>query len=318
MPGLNQMTSASSAGASVITLQFSLNLSLDVAEQEVQAAINAANNLLPADLPAPPIYAKVNPADAPIMTLAVTSDDAAADGARGHQRDAARAENLAAARRRARRISGGQRPAVRIQIQPAGARRLWAQHRRCAHHHQQRQRQYAEGRVSTARMQASTINANDQLTSVDGLRERRHRLSQRRAGAAVGCRQRRQRRRKHQARAPGPTPRRRSSSTCSASRAPMSSQVVDGIKKLLPTLQAEPAGGRRCQRAQRPHDDDPRLGRRCRVRAGARHRAGRAGDLPLPAQSAGDAHPEPFGAAVAGRHARRRCICSASASTICR
>ena len=73
MPGLNQMTSASSAGASVITLQFSLNLNLDVAEQEVQAAINAANNLLPSDLPAPPIYAKVNPADAPILALAVSS-----------------------------------------------------------------------------------------------------------------------------------------------------------------------------------------------------------------------------------------------------
>src|SRR5579863_9183851 len=73
MPGLNQMTSASSAGASVITLQFSLDLSLDIAEQEVQAAINAANNLLPSDLPTPPVYAKVNPADAPIMTLAITS-----------------------------------------------------------------------------------------------------------------------------------------------------------------------------------------------------------------------------------------------------
>src|ERR1700744_2062472 len=73
MPGLNQMTSASSGGASVITLQFSLDLSLDVAEQEVQAAINAAGNLLPADLPTPPVYAKVNPADAPILTLSVTS-----------------------------------------------------------------------------------------------------------------------------------------------------------------------------------------------------------------------------------------------------
>src|SRR6516225_7626050 len=73
MPGLNQMTSASSAGASVITLQFSLDLSLDIAEQEVQAAINASNNLLPSDLPTPPIYAKVNPADAPILTLALTS-----------------------------------------------------------------------------------------------------------------------------------------------------------------------------------------------------------------------------------------------------
>src|SRR4030088_2094578 len=73
MPSLNQMFSTSSAGASVITLQFSLDISLDIAEQEVQAAINAAGNLLPSDLPAPPIYAKVNPADAPIMTLALTS-----------------------------------------------------------------------------------------------------------------------------------------------------------------------------------------------------------------------------------------------------
>src|SRR4051812_31681689 len=73
MPGLNQMSSVSSAGASVITLQFSLALNLDIAEQEVQAAINAAGNLLPSDLPAPPIYAKVNPADAPILTLALTS-----------------------------------------------------------------------------------------------------------------------------------------------------------------------------------------------------------------------------------------------------
>src|SRR6202171_2528806 len=73
MPSLNQMSSVSSAGASVITLQFSLSIGLDVAEQEVQAAINAAGNLLPADLPVPPIYNKVNPADTPIMTLAVTS-----------------------------------------------------------------------------------------------------------------------------------------------------------------------------------------------------------------------------------------------------
>ena len=73
MPGLNQMTSTSSAGASAITLQFDLALGLDIAEQQVQAAINAAGNLLPGDLPAPPIYAKVNPADAPVLTLAVTS-----------------------------------------------------------------------------------------------------------------------------------------------------------------------------------------------------------------------------------------------------
>src|ERR1700751_3420891 len=73
MPSLEEMSSSSSAGASIITLRFSLNLNLDIAEQEVQAAINAANNLLPSNLPAPPIYAKVNPADAPVLTLALTS-----------------------------------------------------------------------------------------------------------------------------------------------------------------------------------------------------------------------------------------------------
>jgi multidrug efflux pump len=73
MPSLEEMSSSSSAGASIITLRFNLNLNLDIAEQEVQAAINAATNLLPSDLPAPPIYAKVNPADAPILTLALTS-----------------------------------------------------------------------------------------------------------------------------------------------------------------------------------------------------------------------------------------------------
>jgi multidrug efflux pump len=73
MPSLEEMSSSSSAGASVITLRFNLKLNLDIAEQEVQAAINAANNLLPSDLPAPPVYAKVNPADAPILTLALSS-----------------------------------------------------------------------------------------------------------------------------------------------------------------------------------------------------------------------------------------------------
>src|SRR3954462_2114102 len=73
MPNLNQMSSVSSAGASVITLQFGLNITLDIAEQEGQAPTNAPGTLLPPALPAPPIYAKVNPADAPILTLALTS-----------------------------------------------------------------------------------------------------------------------------------------------------------------------------------------------------------------------------------------------------
>ena len=74
VPGLSQMTSTSSFGSSVITLQFNLEQNIDIAEQEVQAAINAATTFLPRDLPNPPIYSKVNPADAPILTLALTSD----------------------------------------------------------------------------------------------------------------------------------------------------------------------------------------------------------------------------------------------------
>ena len=73
MPGLEQMASTSSGGASVLTLRFNLDMNMDVAEQQVQAAINAASNLLPSDLPAPPVYNKVNPADTPVLTLAISS-----------------------------------------------------------------------------------------------------------------------------------------------------------------------------------------------------------------------------------------------------
>jgi multidrug efflux pump len=115
MPGLARMTSASSAGASVITLQFNLDLSLDVAEQEVQAAINAAGTLLPADLPAPPIYAKVNPADAPVLSLGVTSPtrplgevEAIVERQFANKIGQVSGVGLVS-------ISGGERPAVRIQ-----------------------------------------------------------------------------------------------------------------------------------------------------------------------------------------------------------
>jgi len=116
MSSLKRMSSTSAAGASVITLQFDLTLSLDVAEQEVQAAINAGSSLLPADLPAPPIYAKVNPADAPVITLAVTSDTL----------PLTQVQNLVDTRLAQKisqvngvglvSLSGGHRPAVRIQV----------------------------------------------------------------------------------------------------------------------------------------------------------------------------------------------------------
>src|SRR5471032_1748364 len=118
VPGLNQMTSQSSQGASVITLQFVLDLNIDVAEQQVQAAINAATTFLPTDLPNPPIYSKTNPADAPIITLGLTSDTL----------PLSKIEDMADTRL-AQKISqlsgvglvsivGGQKPAVRIQANP--------------------------------------------------------------------------------------------------------------------------------------------------------------------------------------------------------
>ena len=100
MPGLRQMTSTSSFGSSVITLQFALDLNIDVAEQEVQAAINASGTFLPRDLPNPPIYSKTNPADAPVLTLALTSKTLPLVAGRGPGRHAAGAEDFAAVRRR--------------------------------------------------------------------------------------------------------------------------------------------------------------------------------------------------------------------------
>src|SRR5215510_13216814 len=118
MPGLTQMTSTSSSASAVITLRFSLDVSLDVAEQEVQEAINAAATFLPRDLPIPPVYSKVNPADAPILTLALTSETLPMP----------QVEDLAETRLVQKiaelsgvglvSIGGGQRPAVRVRVNP--------------------------------------------------------------------------------------------------------------------------------------------------------------------------------------------------------
>ena len=167
MPGLNQMTSASSGGASVVTLQFSLDLGLDVAEQEVQAAINAANNVLPNDLPTPPVYAKFNPADAPIMTLAVTSKTLRLIDV----------EDLSFTRLAQKiaqlpgvgvvSISGGQRPSVRIQFNPRALAKygLSIDDLRTT---------VSNANINSPKgsfdgpTQAASINANDQITDVAG------------------------------------------------------------------------------------------------------------------------------------------------------
>jgi multidrug efflux pump len=164
MPGLAQMSSTSSGGASVITLRFELSLGLDVAEQEVQAAINAGANLLPTDLPMPPVYSKVNPADAPILTLAVSSPSL----------PVIRLHDLVESRLAQKisqvpgvglvSIAGGRRPAVRIQADPKAlaALGLSLEDLRTA---------IGSANVSQAKgsfdgpLRASTIDANDQMRS---------------------------------------------------------------------------------------------------------------------------------------------------------
>ena len=164
MPGLKQMTSVSSGGGSVITLEFNLDENIDVAEQEVQAAINAANSFLPTDLPNPPIYSKVNPADAPIMTLALTSNSLPLD-----KIEDAADTNLAQKISQVMgvgmvSIAGGQKPSVRIQANPAemAAYNLSLEDLRTA---------LAAANVDQAKgtlngnRQSFTIGANDQLVS---------------------------------------------------------------------------------------------------------------------------------------------------------
>ena len=166
MPGLSRMASTSSGGASMITLTFSLDLTLDVAEQEVQAAINAASNLLPVDLPTPPIYNKVNPADAPIITLGITSATIPLP----------KVEDLVDTRLAQKlsqipgvglvSISGGQRPAVRVQADP---RALAA----CGLTLDDVRTAIGNANVNQAKgsfdgpTRASTIDANDELKSVE-------------------------------------------------------------------------------------------------------------------------------------------------------
>jgi multidrug efflux pump len=169
MPGLKQMSSTSSGGASVITLQFNLDLSLDVAEQEVQAAINAGSNLLPSDLPMPPVYSKVNPADTPIITLAVTSKTIPLPKVQDliDTRLAQKISQLSGVGLVS--LSGGQRPAVRMQLNPraVAALGLNLDDVRTA---------IGNANVNQAKgsfdgpTRASTIDANDQLRSADEYR----------------------------------------------------------------------------------------------------------------------------------------------------
>ncbi len=164
MPGLNQMTSSSSGGASVITLRFSLGLSLDVAEQEVQAAINAGSNLLPSDLPMPPVYSKVNPADAPVLTIAVTSPSLPVIKVHDlvENRLAPKLSQVDGVGLVS--IAGGRRPAVRIQANPRALAALGLSLDDLRSAIAAANVNQAKGSFDGAQ-RASTIDANDQLRS---------------------------------------------------------------------------------------------------------------------------------------------------------
>ncbi len=167
MPGLNQMTSASSAGSSLITLQFVLTLNIDVAEQEVQAAINAAGTYLPADLPNPPIYSKINPADAPILTLALTSDTMPLSKVEDYA-DTRFAQKIAQLPGVGLvSISGGQKPSIRIQVNPVAMASLGLTMEDVRNAIAQANVNQAKGSFD-GRGEAYAIWANDQiLTSAD-------------------------------------------------------------------------------------------------------------------------------------------------------
>jgi multidrug efflux pump len=167
VPGLKQMTSTSSFGSSIITLQFALDLDIDIAEQQVQASINAAGTYLPPDLPNPPIYSKVNPADAPILTLALTSKtipltkvEDLADTTLSQKISQLPGVGLVT-------ISGGQKPAVRIRINPTSlaAYGLSLEDVRTALN--QTNLNQAKGNFDGLR-QAYTIGANDQILTSSG------------------------------------------------------------------------------------------------------------------------------------------------------
>jgi multidrug efflux pump len=166
VPGLNQMTSTSSFGASLITLQFVLDLNIDVAEQQVQAAINAATTYLPTNLPNPPIYSKTNPADTPVLTLALTSDtlpltklEDMADTVLSQKISQLPGVGLVS-------ISGGQKPSVRIQANPTALASYGLSLEDLRTALAQANVNQAKGNLDSSQ-QAFTIWANDQLMTAD-------------------------------------------------------------------------------------------------------------------------------------------------------
>jgi multidrug efflux pump len=282
LPGLNQMTSISSGGSSIITLQFVLNLNIDVAEQEVQAAINAAQSYLPAGLPSPPIYSKSNPADAPIMTLAITSKSFPLSQVEDYT-DTRLAQKISQVTGVGLvTISGGEKPAVRVQVNPTQLLSYGINIDDIRTALQSASVNLAKGNFDGAR-QSYEINANDQLLSS---KDYQSLVVAYRNGApvvlsdvakviddvennklAAWANEHARGHREHSAAA------RREHHSSGGSR-----------EKTFAAAQGEPAGGDGRFNSHRPHDDDPRVRARRAIFADAHRRARRDGDLFVPAQ----------------------------------
>jgi multidrug efflux pump len=291
VPGLQQMTSTSSDGSSVITLQFSLSLNIDIAEQEVQQVINASGTYLPADLPNPPIYSKTNPADAPIMTLALTSKTM----------PLSQIEDLADTRLAQKisqvsgvglvTINGGQKPAVRIQANPTAlsAYGINLEDIRNA---------VAAANVNQAKgsfdgpSQAYQVGANDQLLDSTGyanLIVTYHNGAPVRLSDVAAVRDATEN--NLQAAWKNTTP----AIILNVQRQPGANTiaVVDNITKLLPSPNHHP---------DRPDRHHPRFRVGCAIRVDVDHRAGRRRDLCLSPQHRRDFHRGRGRSSLVGRH----------------
>ena len=297
------MSSTSAAGVSIVTLQFTLGQTLDVAEQEVQAAINAGGSLLPADLPAPPVYAKVNPADAPVLTLAITSDTM----------PLTEVQNIVSTRLALKisqvsgvglvSLSGGQRPAVRIQAdtRALASYGLGLDTLRTA---------IAAANANSAKgnfdgpTRSYTINANDQLLTAA---DYSNLIIAYRNGAPV--------RLSHIAQVVESAENVKLGAWADTKPAIILNVQRQPGANVIATVrwhQGPSAGiaGRTAERSEgrcveRPHDRHSGLGQARRNRTGAGGGAGGAGNFRVPSQSSRNRHCQPCSADIADRHLRR-------------
>jgi len=278
MPGLKSMNSTSSDGASVVTLQFDLSLSLDVAEQEVQAAINAAGTFLPANLPYPPVYSKVNPADAPVLTLSLTSDVL----------PLTKVEDLADTRLAQKisqitgvglvTISGGQRPAVRVEANTSALNSLGLSLDDLRTSLGTANVNQAKGNID-GKFQAYSIGANDQLQSAE---EYRDLVIAYKNGAPIRLSQ--------------------IASSTQGPENPRQAAWTNSTPSIVAQAAGQSAGHPEGRGAHRPHPNHPCLGHRCAVRTGAGDLAGGNRDFHLLAQYRGHYHSRRHDTADAGGH----------------